>query len=71
MIDLKPLLTFLRIVSLLGMLVMVSMMTAVLYKKLKEKYPVQVQRHKWVFYVVAGLMNILMFFLYQKFIVRN
>jgi len=68
MIDLKGLVSFLRTVSLLGLIVTCCMMIAIIYKKLKEKYPVQVESHKWVFILLAALMTFLMLFLYKKFI---
>jgi len=68
MINLKPLLIFLKVVSLLGLIVTTSMMIAVIYKKLKEYYPQLVESHKWVFILMAILMAIIMVFLYQKFI---
>jgi hypothetical protein len=67
MIDLKPLIQFLKIVSMLGLIVTCSMMTAVTYKKLKEYYPTQVEDNKWVFVVFAGLSSMLMIFLFQRF----
>lgn len=66
--DLKPLLTFLKIVSFLGLIVTIAMMTAVIYKKLKEHYPVQVEKNQWVFILVGGLMTFVMIFIYRKFI---
>jgi len=67
MIDLIPLLTFLRIVSIVGLIAMVVTMIAVIYSKLEEQYPDKVKKYKWVFPLIAILMSGLFVFLFQLF----
>jgi uncharacterized membrane protein len=71
MINLAPLLGFLKIISLFGMIATVSIMGAVVYEELKKKNPKQIEKHKWTFLLFAGLMNIVVIFLYQKFIANR
>ena len=68
MVNLKPLLVVLKIITLIGLVSTVGMMTAVVHKSLKEKYPKQVEKYEWAFFVLGGLMTLVMFFLYQKFV---
>ena len=66
--NLTPLISFLKIVSLLGLIITSCLMTAVSYRKLEAYYPDQVKKYKWVFILVASLLSFQMFFIYQKFI---
>lgn len=69
MVDiLKPLVTFLRIVSFLGLIVTIGMMSALVYKKMEQHYPVQVKKYKWVFILSDGLLVFLAIFMYKRFI---
>jgi hypothetical protein len=69
--DLKPWLTFLKIVSFIGLIVFCVMMTAVCYKKLDEYYPDAVENHKWAFVAIAVLLSVTSIFIFQKFFWLN
>lgn len=62
---LESLRSVLKIVSIIGLLATGPMMVAVTYKKLKERYPVEVERNKWAFFVIAFILSVVFFSLFQ------
>lgn len=68
MFNLTPLITFLKIVSLVGLIITVCMMTAVIYQKLKFYYPERAEKSKFIFVFVAILMSAVMTFLFFEFL---
>ena len=67
MFDLKILVSFLRLVSMLGLVITIVMMTAVTYHKLTAYYPKEVKAHKVLFIIAAILVSLAATVLFQRF----
>ena len=56
---------FLKIVSFMGFMATGPMMVAVTYKTVREKYPVEVKRYSWIFWVMSLFLSTAFFALFQ------
>lgn len=48
----------LKIISLIGLMATGPMMVAVTYKKVKERYPSEVKKYKWLFWVMSIVLSV-------------
>jgi hypothetical protein len=55
----------LKIVSFMGLIATGPMMIAVTYKKIKDTYPVEVERNKWIFWVLSIVLTAVFLSLFQ------
>jgi len=61
----------LKLVSLIGLLATGPMMVAVAHKEIKDRYPEEVKRYNWIFWIVALISSIAFFAMFQIFYPDN
>ena len=56
----------LRIVMVVGLVATDVLMTAVIYKKLREYYPEETDKFRWAFFFGAILSSLLLIYIYYR-----
>lgn len=56
----------LRIVTVVGLVATDVLMTAIIYRKIREYYPEQTDKFRWAFFLSAVLSSLLLVYIYYK-----
>jgi len=67
MLDLESLYLALKIISIVGLIVTSTMIVAIIYKKLKDYYPEDVEKRKHIFLIIAIVLSGVLVFMFDKF----